>query len=109
VTPDPRAARVGLSKTTTSSLLSVCSLARLERPGEGRVSTPGAGLYEGVERWTGAFWHVVVPGLGTVLVDVGLEIIDWRLLSEGYSPVLKAVGRHQWLEGDFGGLCAAIE
>ena len=71
--------------------------------------TPGAGLYEGVERFTGVFWHVIVPGLGTVLVDVGLEIIDWKLLSEGYSPVLKAVGKHQWLEGDFDRLCAALE
>jgi hypothetical protein len=71
--------------------------------------TPGAGLYEGVERFTGVFWHVIVPGLGTVLVDVGLEIIDWKLLSEGYSPVLKAVGKHQWLEGDFDTLCTALE
>jgi hypothetical protein len=70
--------------------------------------TPGAGLYEGVEKWAGVFWHVVVPGLGTVLVDVGLEIIDWKLLSEGYSPVLKAVGKHQWMEGDFDELCTAL-
>jgi hypothetical protein len=72
------------------------------------VLTPGAGLYEGVERWTGVFWHVVVPGLGTVLLDAGLEIIDWKLLSEGSSPVLKAVGKHQWLEGDFDRLCVAL-
>jgi len=44
--------------------------------------TPGEGFYEGAERWAGVFWHVAVPGLGTVLIDVGCEIIDWRLFYE---------------------------
>jgi hypothetical protein len=36
------------------------------------------------------------------------EGIPTNLINEGYSPVLKAVGRHQWIEGDFDALCAAL-
>lgn len=66
--------------------------------------TPGVGLYQGLEKWTGLFWHVVAPGYGTVLLDAGLEIIDWTAAA----PVVKVAGRHQWIDGDFGGLCAAL-
>ena len=66
--------------------------------------TPGVGLYQGVEKWTGLFWHVVAPGYGTVLLDAGLEIIDWTAAA----PVVKVAGRHQWIDGDFDALCAAL-
>ena len=67
--------------------------------------TPGAGWFEDVEKWTGLFWHVVVPGVGTVLLDGGLEIIDFKR----ENVVVRAVGNHQWLEGDFDKLCAALQ
>ena len=65
--------------------------------------TPGVPLYQGLELWTGVFWQVFGPRGGTVFLDAGLEIIDWRLPQ----PVVKAVGRHDWLDGRFDGLCAA--
>lgn len=66
--------------------------------------TPGADLYAGTERWTGLFWHVVAPGVGTVLLDAGLEIIDWTAAG----PVVRVAGKHQWLDGDFDTLCTAL-
>jgi hypothetical protein len=67
--------------------------------------TPGKALYQGLELWTGVFWHVFGPRGGTVFLDAGLEIIDWRLPQ----PMVKAVGRHDWLDGRFDALCAALE
>ena len=67
--------------------------------------TPGVPLYQGLELWTGVFWHVFGPRGGTIFLDAGLEIIGWRLPQ----PVVKAVGRHDWLDGRFDGLCAALQ
>jgi hypothetical protein len=67
--------------------------------------TPGKALYQGLELWTGVFWHVFGPRGKTVFLDAGLEIIDWRSLQ----PMVKAVGRHDWLDGRFDALCAALQ
>jgi hypothetical protein len=62
-------------------------------------------LQPGMEKWTGVFWHVIAPGVGSVLLDAGLEIIDWS------NPEIVVVrhGKHQWLDGDFDALCAALQ
>lgn len=68
--------------------------------------TPGAsGVYEGVTKWTGLFWHVVVPGVGVVLLDAGFEIIDFNRENP---LVVRRAGKHQWLDGDFDAFCAAL-
>ena len=73
---------------------------------EAETLIPGVSLYSGLEMWTGVFWHVFGPGNGTVFLDAGLEIIDWRLSPK---PVVKAAGRHDWIDGKFDGLCAALQ
>jgi hypothetical protein len=65
--------------------------------------TPGADPYTGRERWTGLFWHVVAPGVGTVFLDAGLELLEWP-----GPQLLRISGKHQWLESDFGPLCDAL-
>lgn len=63
-------------------------------------------LEPGLEKWTGLFWHVIAPGVGTVFLDAGFEIVDWATLP----PTLRAVhGKHQWLDGDFDAVCAALQ
>ena len=67
---------------------------------------PGQYPYQGPEKWTGLLWHVVAPGVGTVLLDVGLEIVSW----ETFPPTVEVRhGQHQWLDGDFDELCEALQ
>jgi len=53
---------------------------------------------------TGLQYHLVVPGLGNVLLDVGRTVFD---LNTGQFVVLN--GPHQVVEGDTSGICLALQ
>lgn len=52
---------------------------------------------------TGLIWRVVLPGIGPIFLDAGAVKFD---LATG--AVTYAGGQHQYWEGDFGALCAAL-
>jgi hypothetical protein len=57
----------------------------------------------GDDKFRGLLWHVVVPGVGNVLHDSGLQIVSWDPFE---IKVMK--GTYQWNVGDFEELCAAL-
>jgi hypothetical protein len=58
----------------------------------------------GDDKYRGLLWHVVVPGVGNVLHDSGLQIVNWEPFE---IKVMK--GTYQWNVGDFSELCAALD
>jgi hypothetical protein len=57
----------------------------------------------GDDKFRGLFWHVVVPGVGNVLHDAGLQVVSWDPFE---IKVMK--GTYQWNVGDFEEICAAL-
>jgi hypothetical protein len=49
----------------------------------------------------GVFYHLTVPGEGAVLLDIGRIVID-------PPNIAFEAGPHQYFDGDFAGLCAAL-
>jgi hypothetical protein len=51
---------------------------------------------------SGIVFRVVVPGAGAVLLDVG------RIIATRAGGVTFEAGKHQFIDGDLGGVCAAL-
>jgi hypothetical protein len=51
---------------------------------------------------SGVAFRLVVPGAGAVFLDVGRTVLDRQ------GNVYFEAGPHQFLDGDFAGLCAAL-
>lgn len=59
-------------------------------------------LVEGQAIQSGTIFRIVVPGSGAVFLDVGRYVFDFE------DGLVFLKGRHQFFEGDFEGLCAAL-
>jgi len=82
---------------------------RLYSPDTGKSLSPASynqgetvDLVEGQVRVSGVIFRITVPGSGAIFLDVGRYIIDF---DEG---LVFLAGQHQFFEGDFDGLCAAL-
>ena len=60
-------------------------------------------LVEGTRTDAGIYWHITVPGMGAVFLDVG------RIVFQGRGNVIFEAGPHQEIDGDFTALCAALQ
>jgi len=60
-------------------------------------------LRTNVGSMSGVITNINVPGLGSVFKDVG------HLVVNDAGAIIFRSGTHQWIDGDFAGICAALE
>jgi len=60
--------------------------------------------YDG-SKYVGLFYHVVLPGVGVIMQDAGLQIYNW----DSPEPVVKRAGTYQWNLTDYDEFCAAMQ